>query len=152
MRIVTRTAERLREVLAYDPGTGVFTWRLRISSHSVVGRRAGTRKPPKNYVCIGIDGKRYYAHRLAWLYMTGMWPACDIDHHNLVHDDNRWKNLRPASPSQNRCNQRPRRDNRLGLKGVFFHAARRKWYARITKDHRTHHLGVFETADDARTA
>ena len=146
------TAERLREVLDYDHATGLFVWRRAISSHAVVGSPAGGLKPPKNYVWIRIDGRGYYAHRLAWLWTTGDWPSGDVDHRNLDHSDNRWVNIRPASRSNNRCNQRARRDNKSGLKGIFFHKGHGTWYARISKDGQHHHLGVFATAEAAHAA
>jgi len=146
------TAARLRSVLDYDPATGHFVWRETIASNAVVGKTAGGPKPPKGYICITLFGRRYYAHRLAWLWMTGRWPTGDVDHRNLCRADNRWANLRQASRSENRCNQRCRRDSTSGLKGVFYHKARGTWYARIAKDGRQQHLGVFPTAADAHAA
>jgi hypothetical protein len=70
---VSLTAERLREVLDYNPETGVFTWKVRTSIRVVAGKVAGS-VGKRGYLIIGVGGRNYYAHRLAWLHMTGEWP------------------------------------------------------------------------------
>ena len=72
------TWERLREVLIYYPETGEWERRVRTGNRCTVGRFFGTRNR-KDYHRIGVDGVNYIAHRLAWFYMTGKWPAHDID-------------------------------------------------------------------------
>jgi hypothetical protein len=69
----------------------------------------------KGYRLIGVDGRWHKAHRLAWLYMTGSWPREQIDHINLIKNDNRFENLREATQTQNHANTRARR---RGLKGI----------------------------------
>jgi hypothetical protein len=71
------TVTRLREVLHYDPITGIFTWLVSLSNH--VGKVAGSLDGTGR-VRIRVDGREYGAHRLAWLYMTGNWPVNEIDH------------------------------------------------------------------------
>jgi hypothetical protein len=75
------TAERLREVLLYDPETGVFRWWVPTSRKSPfrVGKIAGSYHRD-GYREIRIDKRLYRAHRLAWLYMTDKWPDLEIDH------------------------------------------------------------------------
>jgi hypothetical protein len=85
-------AERLRERLRYDGGTGVFTRRVG-SGHARAGEIAGSVHST-GYVRIGIDGGKYTAHRLAWLYVHGVWPSDQIDHINRNRSDNRIANLR----------------------------------------------------------
>jgi len=46
------------------------------------------------YVRIGVDGGKYTAHCLAWLYTHGVWPSDQIDHINGNRSDNRIANLR----------------------------------------------------------
>lgn len=144
-------AARLRELTVYDPETGVFSWRLRS------GRTGGASKEgtplsavfnANGYLRIGVDRRKYMAHRLAWLYMTGEWPPANlvVDHINGERDDNKWANLRLATRSQNRVNS-PGWATRVGPhKGVYPRNDGR-WDAKITIS-----LGVFDSADDARDA
>jgi hypothetical protein len=142
------THERLLEVLAYDPISGDFTWRARKeNAHS--GRAAGWLDPD-GYRHIELDWVTYRAHRLAYFYMTKEWPPADVDHKNMVCDDNRWENLRAATRSQNKANGLARRDNPTGLRGVTKRKA--SFDARIMKDGKLIHLGCFKTADAASAA
>ena len=78
-----------------------------------------------------IDRRVYYAHRLVWLYMMNEWPKKQIDHINGIRDDNRWGNLREASPLQNNANRKRRHDNKSGYKGVWLDKHRNRWVAEI---------------------
>jgi hypothetical protein len=100
------TAERLRELLDYDPETGRFIWRKDhpTAKHIKAGSVAGT-KNGRGYWVIGVAGAKYVAHRLAWLYVTGEWPAHLVDHENGDRLDNRFANLREATDSQNNFNR-----------------------------------------------
>jgi hypothetical protein len=112
------TIERLKELLHYDPDTGMFTWRVNkgpFLAGDVAGRTVKTGK----YWRVGIDGKRYIASRLAWLYMTGVWPSYDIDHINRDRQDNRFCNLRDVTTSQNCFNTGKRSHNTTGYQGVY---------------------------------
>ncbi len=142
------TAERLRELLHYEPATGCFVWRVKHHWASEAGASAGVRD--NGYVVIRLDRRAYRAHRLAWLYMTSEWPASILDHKNLVKDDNRWTNLRPATPQLNAVNCKLRKDSETGLKGVSRH--RSHWRARIRIDGKRTHLGNFPTPAAAHAA
>ena len=142
------TAERLRSLLHYDPETGIFT-RLVTSGRNrwLAGSPAGTpHSGHGGYTQIRIANRRYYAHRLAFLYMTGAIPAY-VDHVNCDRSDTRWANLRPASQTENNRNGPVRRSNKLGIKGVYRH--RRKFVARITVDRMPIEIGKFDTAEEA---
>ncbi len=148
------TAERLRELLHYDPDTGVFTWinSSKIRGHCVkAGSVAGTKFGHK-YVRIGFSGVRYYAHRLAWLYVYGFFPNEVIDHINGDGHDNRISNLRAATRAQNQQNMKIHKDNSSGFLGVSFHKNRGKWAARICIGSKPKHLGMFSTAEAAHKA
>lgn len=86
------TQNRLKEVLDYDPSTGVFTWSVR-SRGIRFGARAGCVDPTNGYREIRIDGVAYRAQRLAWLWVHGTWPRL-IRFQNEDHDDCRIENLR----------------------------------------------------------
>jgi hypothetical protein len=146
------TAERLRELLDYDPETGVFTRRVDAGSRGKAGSVAGGYHSRGGYLEIGIDGRVYYSHRLAILYVTGEWPTAHVDHINNVKDDNRFANLREATKAQNATNSKRRSDNTSGFKGVGYDPRRRRWVARIRYGGRTTCLGRFKTPDAAHAA
>ena len=144
------TQKRLREVLHYSPDTGEFL-RLVTTSHKIKpGSVAGTVNGC-GYRQINIDGTVFYAHRLAWFYMTGEWPMNDIDHLNGARADNRWSNLRSVDRRTNLENQRaPSKNNKLGLLGVI--ESNGSFIASITTNRKHIHLGSFDTAEDAHRA
>jgi hypothetical protein len=144
------TAERLRELLAYDPTSGGFAWRVDRGGLAKAGQIAGSRNGI-GYVNIRVDGRDYSAHRLAWLHVTGAWPAGQIDHINGVRDDNRIANLREATNAQNQWN-RAHQGSVSGFKGVKWCKIQRKWRAELRKDGRKIHLGRFATAEEAHAA
>jgi hypothetical protein len=144
------TAERLREVLSYDPMTGVFVWKTPTGRRIRVGSVAGTVNPDTGYRIITIDRRMYPAHRLAWLYEHGQWPPSALDHKNRIRDDNRMANLRPATRSQNRANSATVR-NKSGFKGAVAYG-KRHWQARIVIDGKSRNLGVFDTPAKAHAA
>lgn len=148
--LTTLTAERLREVLDYDPLTGMFTWKVRRNKQSA-GSIAGS-PDRQGHIRIGIDGRDYAAHRLAWLYVHGEWPPNDIDHKDRIKGRNALANLRPGTRSQNNANSKRRRDNLSGYKGVHFHKASGLWLAHIRKDGKRTSLGYFSTAQQAHEA
>lgn len=145
------TADRLREVLDYDPATGVFTWREKSAPDSRIRPGTVAGYVQHGYRLINVDNRQYRAHRMAWLYVHGEWPTDDIDHINGVRDDNRIANLREATRSENLQNQRrARRDNRSGFLGVS--ANGKRWKAEIIEGVRRQHLGTFDTPGEAHEA
>lgn len=111
------TADQLKQLLSYDPATGIFTWRVRRNQNAIVGSVAGAVNTG-GYIQIRVLGRKYAASHLAFLYMTGGWPIDQIDHINREPADNRWANLREASHAENCMNRRTRSDNTSGIKGV----------------------------------
>jgi len=141
------THERLRELLHYDPETGVFTWRV-TRGRALVGAVAGFNGA-HGYRYIKIDQVNHFEHRMAWLYVHGSHPLGEIDHKNEAKADNRIANLRDVSRMQNMHNQRAaRRGNLSGLRGVDWHQG--KWQARIQVNKRAIYLGVFEAKELAK--
>lgn len=143
---MTLTVERLKELLHYDPETGVFVW---LRSRRRLGVTAGFLA--HGYRKIKVGGVAYPAHRLAWLYMTGEWPDAQIDHINFFCSDNRWANLRAATPSQNNAWRR----SAIGpskFRGVSWHKAAEKWRAQIKVLGDKKHLGSFKSRTEAAAA
>jgi len=141
------TAARLRELLHYDPETGVFRHiapRQGIIAGSVAGS-LGTNGYRKHR----MDGETHSGHRLAWLYMTGEWPKFEIDHINGDRADNRFANLRDVPGRVNRQNMR-RALGKVGLLGVCRH--RDVFRAEIGIDNKAIRLGTFKTPEEAHEA
>lgn len=151
-RNTTLSQERLKELLNYDPKTGLFTWRVR-RGMAVAGSVAGN-KNQTGYVHIHVDNKPYKAHRLAWLYVHGSFPADLIDHVNGIRDDNRVANLRPVTYSENVENQvRTRANNSLGLAGVYdTGSGLKRFRATIRKNGKIAWLKDFSTPEAAHKA
>jgi hypothetical protein len=145
------TQERLRHVLDYDPETGVFIWCVATSQRTKIGSIAGG-KDSYGYFHVQIDSKCYKAHRLAWLYVYGVWPVGVIDHINRNREDNRIANLRDVTASQNMRNCKIRKTNTSGYKGVSYLAAKKRWAAQIYLTGKNTLLGLFDTADAAAQA
>lgn len=143
------TAERVRELLDYDPETGIFTRRTDRGSH-----KAGTVacfKKPNHYLGVSIDDKQYLAHRAAWLHYYGKWPDHFIDHIDGNRSNNRIANLRDVPATINQQNQkRPQWNNKVGMLGVM--ATRGGFVARIFVEGKAIHLGQFPTAELAQAA
>jgi len=144
------TAERLRELLSYDPDTGLFHWR-RQKGRASAGDKAGRFSFTHGYIDIGIDGCLYRAHRLAWLYIYGKWPT-EMDHINGVRNDNRLVNLRQCTVSENRSNRGASPRNTSGFKGVSKRANDGKWIAQIKKNGKVTWLGSFDDPAEAHAA
>jgi len=147
------TQAQVKAVLNYDPETGIFTWNPR---PRVMGGKIAGNLSPVGYMRIGLGGRGvnkrlYQSHRLAWLYMTGEWPANDIDHINGCRTDNRWVNLRSVDRRTNLENLRvARSNNRSGLLGVSM--ARKRFNARIYVNGRVVNLGNFDLKEQAHAA
>lgn len=141
----------IKRILDYDADTGIFTYRERVARRIQVGDAAGSVNS-EGYRHIRIFGRNCKAHRLAWFYMHGEWPAGIIDHINGQRDDNRIANLRAATRSQNLANSKPNRGDKAAPKGVRFIARNGKWSARIQKDGHSTFLGYFKTQEEAAEA
>jgi hypothetical protein len=139
------------DLLSYDANTGVFTRLKTTSSRAKKGDVAGYTDS-HGYICIGINGKSYKAHRLAWLYHTGEMPDTnlDIDHINGIRSDNRICNLRIATRSDNLANSRLRKNNTTGYKGVYVDG--NKFRAMISNKGELIHLGMYNTCNEAYEA
>ena len=145
------TQAQLKDLLTYNPDTGVFTWRVQRRGCAKAGDAAGTWAK-SGYVIISVNGLDYLAHRLAWLYVHGEWPPETIDHKFGATSDNRISELRPLSLRLNGANRtRANKDNMSGELGA--HKRRDGRYsASIRVDGRLIHLGYYGTAESASAA
>lgn len=143
--ILMLTQDQVRSMFWYDPGSGLFIRRR-------TGRVSSTNCGD-GYKAVGINGKMYKAHRLAWLYMTGVWPTGHIDHIDRDRANNAWYNLRDVSIQENNKNRGyKRRQGGTGIRGVVVDRSRGKlrYRASICVDGRTITLGRFATPEAAR--
>lgn len=142
------TENRLKCLVSYNSETGIFTWKTRPSNRVRVGDIAGTLDS-NGYIYIKLDGKRYFAHRLSWLYMYGQWPVADIDHKNGIRNDNRIENLRLATKNENQQNRKLNKNNTSGYMGVYYDQTKNKWVSKINVKSIRKHLGYYDTSEEA---
>lgn len=147
------TQNTLQKFLNYSPATGEFTWKLRVSPATPLGKPAGSvygTLPDAGYVQIMLFGKTYQAHRLAWLYTYGTFPEKQIDHIDHNRTNNALSNLRESDQHTNMKNKTLYRTNSSGYAGVEPHGS--NWKARIGVDGTKVLLGVFCTFEEAVAA
>jgi len=138
--------DRLKEVLSYDAGTGIFIWLQGVCK----GKIAGCTRRDK-YVVIRLDWKLHLVHRLAWLYVHGEFPDFYIDHIDGNPNNNKISNLREATQSANMQNQRKlRKDSTSGYTGVSFDKRVGKWESYIQVEKKKIRLGHFNSLELAR--
>jgi len=131
--------------LAYDPDTGIFTWKVS-RGRCKAGDQAGTLDP-EGYRSIQVDGKKHRAASIAWFIMTGCWPE-GVDHIDRNPDNNCWNNLREVTHQQNCYNRK--RSQASGFRGVYPHGKR--WKSTIRLNGKNRHLGTFDTPELASAA
>lgn len=148
MALLTR--DRLRELLDYDPQSGIFRWRQERRGGVKAGDVAGCVHGAGKYRRwqIVIDRRHYKAHRLAWLYIHGTWPE-RIDHRNGNALDNRIGNLRVATQAENMANSVHPKGS-TGLRGVSFY--KNGYMAQISHKGRSVYIGRYATAEEAHAA
>jgi len=129
----------LKELLFYNPDTGVFTW-TDAAFRRVRNKKAGSVAKP--YIYIRLFGKTYAAHRLAFLYMTGNWPTSLVDHKNRNPVDNSWENLREITYSGNMENQKIRQ-------GFYVDKRDGRFYSEISVRKKKIFLGGFDSEEEA---
>jgi len=132
---------QLRDILEYNPETGVFRWLKATAQRVKIGDVAGT--PIRGYTIIKINNKQHCAHRLVWLHVYGVWPEDQIDHINHDRSDNRMANLREVTRKENSKNRVLNINSKSGICGVNWVNRENKWRARIKSDKKDVYLGYF---------
>ena len=142
------TYDELHRQLAYDPLTGLFYWKVSNSNRGRIGNIAGSLNTD-GYIRIGINHRRYLAHRLAWFYVHGYYPENRIDHKDQIRHHNWIKNLREASQSCNIINTGNLKNNTSGIKGVGWHKQNSVWQVNIKVNQKRKNLGYYKNFDNA---
>lgn len=146
------TVDQLKEWVEYDPSSGKM-YRIRAvypkSGRVYSLRKEVVGKNNRGYFWLKVFGHMYLVHRLAFLYMTGKHPECEVDHVNGDRGDNRWVNLVEADAFSNSRNQGIRKDNTSGVRGVTYSRNSDKWVARISHLGSRISLGYFPDKVDA---
>lgn len=157
----TPSVEALRELLVYEPETGLLFWRPRGAAWFRDHRRAAawnaryagtealTVRRRGGYLAGYVLRKDCKAHRVAWALSYGAWPIGEIDHINGDAGDNRIANLREVTRIENCRNMSRRRCNSSGVIGVMWSKRQHKWLAKITVNYRVFSLGSYQSFDEA---
>jgi len=141
------TQKELMKDLSYDCDTGIFIRKISRSNVNIGDIAGGTEK--NGYRVIRLKGKKYKAHRLAWLYIYGKFPDDQIDHINHIRNDNRISNLRSVTRSENLKNQSMFKNNTSGFSGVKWDKRDKVWKSQIGVNGKRIHLGEFTDKQDA---
>jgi hypothetical protein len=141
--------DRVKDVFEYNPDTGSLL-RKKHKCLNLRGVEAGWRHKgyKTDYIRVRVDGEVHFAHRLIWLYMTGVWPRV-VDHIDRDGLNNRWDNLRDTDSSGNGHNRGPNTNSKSGVLGVHYLAVSGRWRAYITHDWQQENLGCFDNLFDA---
>lgn len=143
--------ENLYSYLEYNEFTGNFYWKKDVGPINKKGKKAGFIN--NRYCHIELKGKRYLAHRLAWLFKFGKQPEFNIDHIDGIRDNNRIKNLRDIKHQSNLENLIiPHKDNKSNFLGVYFRNDTKKYTSQICIKSKKITLGSFLTAEEASNA
>lgn len=145
------TQSELKKHLSYDLESGIFTRIFSASSSVKIGDVAGCIGSER-YTHISVAGIKYAAHRLAWLYVHGVWPHLYIDHKDGVRSNNKFANLRECTVTENLRNRKQLKNNRSGFKGVSWQKQRGKWKVQARLDGKKLNLGYFDNLEQAGAA
>ena len=148
-------ASYVRRVFDYDPKTGVLLWRHREDvlprvNKRFAGKPAGCFDGQYGYLSVRLCDRLYQAHRIIWLWVTGVWPVEIIDHIDRNPANNAWNNLRPATRAENNRNRAALR--KLRLKGAHYDKRTGRWMGQIMIGKKNHYLGMFPTEAEAHAA
>jgi hypothetical protein len=145
----TMTLAEASALFSYEPATGMLRWKVargKIKPGDLVSCKSN------GYFSVMVDGRNFKAHRIIWLLAKGEWPTDEIDHRDGNPANNKPRNLRLATSSQNKMNCKIGRRNTTGCKGVYLDKRDGRWYARVSKNRTPLHLGRFDTKEQARAA
>lgn len=146
----TLPAETIRELVNYDPETGVLLWRKRrpkwfgddVAKAMTWNRRWAGQKAFDSFTkhgrCRGVlFGKNYDAATIAWVCHHGEWPKGRVVHATFNTCDNSIANLRVS---------------RIGRGKGVYKLPNGKWRAMANVDGVWRHVGCYATEREAQAA
>ena len=143
--------EELKSQIHYCPDTGVFSRIARPRGSNAPMGPITTSVIKQGYLRIRVLSKKYMAHRLAFLYMTGDIPD-QVDHIDHNRSNNKWDNLTAATNASNSKNRTLRDTNNTGITGIIWSTSRNRYVVRITHMYKQYWLGQFKTLEEAIAA
>lgn len=148
--------DRLKNILNYDPDSGIFTWKVKTCRKVTIGKEAGAISKANPlaapYLVLNFDGTRYKLHILAYFYMTGKWLPGNIDHEDGNTLNNKFLNFRIATRKEQNTNKAKHRDGVCKYKGIHFNKRTNRYVAEIMNNRVKYHLGSFDTQEEAAKA
>jgi hypothetical protein len=152
MKKAKEIPEEIFEHVKYDESSPTGLRWIKKRQNIQVGDVAGC-KNPDGYWFLGFGYKTYRCHRIIYkLHHKINIQHTEIDHIDNNPSNNKIENLRIANSSEQKWNKRTYKNNSSGIKGVYWNQPSKKWLARIAKNGKRHHLGLFENLEDARIA
>jgi hypothetical protein len=145
------TQKHLKEVLHYNPDTGIFVWKIS-ARRDLIGKQAGGLTA-KGYIRIKIDAKMYMAHVLAWLYVHGVCPVVQIDHKDTIKTHNWISNLRELNNADNHQNRfKANSNSKTGVQNVTYREATGNYQVSIVVAGKKLYQGTYSTLKIAECA
>jgi hypothetical protein len=148
-------AEHAKMYFNYDSTTGDLVWKFNTGKKNMIGKAAASKSVDASgctRLSVRIHKRVYSVPKVIWAITYGVWPDGDVDHINGVTTDNRLKNLRQASRTENLGNSRMHRNNKCGRKGVHWCTQRKKWKACVIKNRKKYHAGFHNDVESAAAA
>lgn len=141
------TQADVKTLFDYDVENGWLVWK--IGQYGIPNQPAGNKPISNGYGIIEINGKKYRAHRIMWLWHKGTFPPKFIDHIDQNRMNNRIENLRLSDSRTNQHNCKTRKNNNSGFPGVHWYSRVKKYRVGIRADNETHHIGYYDTLEEA---